>query len=537
MTRRPVRLSLVLLHRARGGVVVVLRRARRDHRRVRAGRRGDRHDAHAGDGAEPAERDAARALVQLGAAAAARRRSRRCTTTSPRSRRRSSTKGTRDGVRGDIAFVQSILETGWFSFQGSQIPPDANNFAGIYAFDGRTGLPNCAHGDSSPSRCFPSADDRRAHADPAAAELRRRDDEEPAGPLALRAVGPRRRRADLGVLRRHQLPVRQAHLGEREELRHPHPEDVLRGARVQRRERARACRTRRATTRTTRATATGWRPTSRTSTRSAPRTTTATPARPHLNKPLIGGEATSNGNGLLAARARRRHLHVRRRPSSTARPAGVHLNQPINGMERTADNGGYWLVAYDGGIFTFGNAKFHGSTGSMHLNQPVLGMERTASGHGYWLFARDGGVFTLRRRASSTARPAACTSSSPVVAMQRTPSGHGYWMLTPSGRVLRVRRRAQARRHQRLHQLRRREPPARVADGQGLLDRDRRRQRDRLRRRAAARLPGRRSRPARRVDALTRLPGHHRGGPGASHLTETVRRPNRSVLGKRQEGS
>ena len=44
--------------------------------------------------------------------------------------------GRRDGVRGDIAFVQSILETGWFSYAGSQIPPDANNFAGINAFDG-----------------------------------------------------------------------------------------------------------------------------------------------------------------------------------------------------------------------------------------------------------------------------------------------------------------------------------------------------------------------------------------------------------------
>ena len=64
-------------------------------------------------------------------------------------------------------------------------------------------------------------------------------------------------------------------------------------------------------------------------------------------------------------------------------------------MERTVDDRGYWLVAYDGGIFTFGDAKFHGSTGNMHLNQPVLGMERTVSGQGYWLFARDGGVFTF----------------------------------------------------------------------------------------------------------------------------------------------
>ena len=57
-----------------------------------------------------------------------------------------------EGVRGDLAFVQSIIETGWFSYAGSQIPPDSNNFAGIHAYDGRAELPNCRHGDSAPTR-------------------------------------------------------------------------------------------------------------------------------------------------------------------------------------------------------------------------------------------------------------------------------------------------------------------------------------------------------------------------------------------------
>lgn len=35
-------------------------------------------------------------------------------------------------IRSDIAWAQSILETGWFSFCGS-VPPGANNFAGIGA--------------------------------------------------------------------------------------------------------------------------------------------------------------------------------------------------------------------------------------------------------------------------------------------------------------------------------------------------------------------------------------------------------------------
>lgn len=42
--------------------------------------------------------------------------------------------GAAEGVTGDIAFVQSIVETGWFRFGGS-ITPAHNNFAGIGATD------------------------------------------------------------------------------------------------------------------------------------------------------------------------------------------------------------------------------------------------------------------------------------------------------------------------------------------------------------------------------------------------------------------
>ena len=227
-----------------------------------------------------------------------------------------------EGVRGDIAFVQSILETGWFSFADSQIPPDANNFAGINAFDGRPGLPNCKHGDSTPSR---GASRRprigvlnqiqllRSYADATTKHLPHRLISAPSD-----RVG---RRADLGVLRRQQLPVRQAHLGEREELRHHDLEAVLRGARVQRRERGvRAVRAR-ATTRRTPATATGWRPTSRTCTRSASRTTTAIPASLHLNKPLIGGESLVDRQRATGCSASTAASSRSAAPSSTARPA------------------------------------------------------------------------------------------------------------------------------------------------------------------------------------------------------------------------
>ena len=76
----------------------------------------------------------------------------------------------------------------------------------------------------------------------------------------------------------------------------------------------------------------------------------------------------------------------------------MRLNKPVVGMAPTSDGKGYWLVAADGGIFAFGDAAFHGSTGAMRLNKPVVGMAPTPDGKGYWLVAADGGIFCVRRR-------------------------------------------------------------------------------------------------------------------------------------------
>ncbi len=43
-------------------------------------------------------------------------------------------------------------------------------------------------------------------------------------------------------------------------------------------------------------------------------------------------------------------------------------------MAATPSGAGYWLVASDGGVFSFGDAQFFGSTGAIHLNQPIVGI-------------------------------------------------------------------------------------------------------------------------------------------------------------------
>ena len=112
----------------------------------------------------------------------------------------------------------------------------------------------------------------------------------------------------------------------------------------------------------------------------------------------------------------------------------IKLNKPVVGMAATPDGKGYWLVASDGGIFAYGDAQFYGSTGSMVLNKPIMGMIPTIDGGGYWLIARDGGVFAFGDApfygsTGGTAPPYPMTAAAPGYL-----SG-GYWMVDANGQV------------------------------------------------------------------------------------------------------
>src|SRR5258708_2207071 len=48
------------------------------------------------------------------------------------------------------------------------------------------------------------------------------------------------------------------------------------------------------------------------------------------------------------------------------------LNAPIVGIAATHTGKGYWLLASDGGIFSYGNAHFYGSTRAIHLHPPAV---------------------------------------------------------------------------------------------------------------------------------------------------------------------
>jgi hypothetical protein len=68
------------------------------------------------------------------------------------------------------------------------------------------------------------------------------------------------------------------------------------------------------------------------------------------------------------------------------------LNAPVQSLVPDGDGVGYWLVASDGGIFAF-DAPFRGSMGNQKLNKPVTGMVRF--GDGYLMVGEDGGIFNF----------------------------------------------------------------------------------------------------------------------------------------------
>ena len=95
---------------------------------------------------------------------------------------------------------------------------------------------------------------------------------------------------------------------------------------------------------------------------------------------------------------------------------------------------GYWLVARDGGVFSY-NRSFFGSTGSIKLNKPIVGMATTNDENGYWMVGADGGIFAFGDAPYVGSLPARHISASDVVAIVSDPSTDGYYIIGADGSV------------------------------------------------------------------------------------------------------
>jgi hypothetical protein len=124
----------------------------------------------------------------------------------------------------------------------------------------------------------------------------------------------------------------------------------------------------------------------------------------------------------------------------------THLQRPVVGITPTSTGNGYWLPASDGGIFSFGDATYYGSLPgigfhpagsgqSQSLNAPIVGMVPTLTGHGYFMVASDGGVFAFGDARFEGSCPGIGGCAGRAVAVMPDSTGKGYWLVTNAGGV------------------------------------------------------------------------------------------------------
>jgi len=157
------------------------------------------------------------------------------------------------------------------------------------------------------------------------------------------------------------------------------------------------------------------------------------PGGASLSAPAIAMVATPGGGGYWMASANG-GVFTFGNARFFESMAGDALAAPIVGMAATPDGRGYWLVASDGGVFAFGDAGYYGSMGNHVLDAPIVAMAATPDGKGYWLVASDGGVFAFGDAGyygSMGGKPL----NKPIVGMAATPDGGGYWLVASDGGV------------------------------------------------------------------------------------------------------
>ena len=90
------------------------------------------------------------------------------------------------------------------------------------------------------------------------------------------------------------------------------------------------------------------------------------------------------------------------------------------------------MVASDGGVFAFGDARFEGSCpGIGGCYGAAVSVMPDSTGNGYWLVTGKGAVYAFGDRRLRPPPP----ESVPVVSAVATPDRHGYWILYSNGAV------------------------------------------------------------------------------------------------------
>jgi hypothetical protein len=95
--------------------------------------------------------------------------------------------------------------------------------------------------------------------------------------------------------------------------------------------------------------------------------------------------------------------------------------------------GGYWLVQRDGGVFTYGDARFYGSLPQHHIVlDDVVGIAAVPEGTGYWVVTADGEVYGFGSARDLAPSPSIHVDD--VVGIAAFGSA-GYWLVGADGGV------------------------------------------------------------------------------------------------------
>ncbi|HUP84850.1 MAG TPA: CAP domain-containing protein [Acidimicrobiales bacterium] len=183
---------------------------------------------------------------------------------------------------------------------------------------------------------------------------------------------------------------------------------------------------------TTPSTSTATRSTTTRVSRRAPRTTLAATATPPRPAGAVAGLSSIDGGYRVVAEDGGVFTFGDAVFAGSA--ADLDLDEEIVGGSSTPSGNGYLLYGERGGVFAFGDAEFHGSAAGIELHAPVVGGASSPTGEGYRLFMADGGVLTFGDatfEGSLVGEP----SNGAIVGGARTATGRGYWLAGADGGV------------------------------------------------------------------------------------------------------
>jgi subtilisin family serine protease len=105
-------------------------------------------------------------------------------------------------------------------------------------------------------------------------------------------------------------------------------------------------------------------------------------------------------------------------------------------LEPTPSNGGYWIVDSAGSVYAYGTAPYLGGVpgGALGAGEQITSISSTSTGGGYWLFSTTGRAFPFGD-AQWFGDMRGVRLNGPVLDSIPTPGGHGYYMVASDGGI------------------------------------------------------------------------------------------------------